>query len=129
MAQVKIYGLRSSLERHRQGLSEAIHQSLVESFGLPREKRFQRFFPLAPEDFLFPEDRTENYTILEVSVFEGRSPEAKKKLIRSLFSRISASTEIVPQDLEITIFETPKANWGIRGMPGDELALGYKVEV
>ena len=62
-------------------------------------------------------------------MFEGRSAEAKKKLIRSLFTLVSAKVGIAPQDLEITIFETPQANWGIRGLPGDELALGYKVEV
>jgi hypothetical protein len=32
-------------------------------------------------------------------------------------------------DVEITITETPKYNWGIRGMIGDELKLNYKVEV
>jgi hypothetical protein len=26
------------------------------------------------------------------------------------------------------ILESPKANWGIRGMIGDELQLSYKVE-
>jgi hypothetical protein len=36
---------------------------------------------------------------------------------------------ITPQDLEITIFETPKHNWGFRGLPGDEHTLNYKVEV
>jgi hypothetical protein len=33
------------------------------------------------------------------------------------------------QDLEITIFETPKHNWGFRGLPGDEHELNYKVDV
>jgi hypothetical protein len=46
-----------------------------------------------------------------------------------LFSVVSAKAGIVPQDLEITIFETPQANWGIRGKPGDELALSYKVDM
>jgi hypothetical protein len=32
-------------------------------------------------------------------------------------------------DVEITIFETPRENWGIRGLPGDELPLNYKVDV
>ncbi|MFZ5900336.1 hypothetical protein ACUM6F_03305 [Desulforudis sp. DRI-14] len=41
----------------------------------------------------------------------------------------SARVGIAPQDLEITIFETPQGNWGIRGKPGDELALNYKVQV
>lgn len=42
---------------------------------------------------------------------------------------IASSSEISVNDVEITIFETPKENWGIRGLPGDELALNYKVEV
>jgi hypothetical protein len=33
------------------------------------------------------------------------------------------------QDVEITIFETPKRNWGFRGLPGVEHALNYKIEV
>ncbi len=55
--------------------------------------------------------------------------DAKKRLIGLLFERISAKLGIAPQDIEITIFETPKHNWGVRGLPGDELELNYKVEV
>ncbi|GAB2487756.1 hypothetical protein GCM10027063_31660 [Promicromonospora xylanilytica] len=33
------------------------------------------------------------------------------------------------EDLEVVILESPKENWGIRGMSGDELALSYRVEV
>ena len=35
----------------------------------------------------------------------------------------------MPNDLEITITETPRANWVIRGVPADELLLTYAVEV
>ena len=129
MAQVKVYGLRTSLSTFKNELSEAIHESLMEAFGLPPEKRFQRFFLLNRDEFVFPADRSENYTIVEISVFEGRSAEAKKQLINTLFSRVEARTKLSPQDLEITIVETPRANWGIRGKPGDELTLDYKVDV
>lgn len=129
MAQVKIYGLRSSLAPRRAALSDAIHAALMEGFGLPEEKRFQRFIMLEREEFIFPADRSERYTILEIACFEGRSPEAKKRLINLLFTFAAERAGIGPQDLEITIFETPRGNWGIRGRPGDELALSYKVEV
>ena len=33
------------------------------------------------------------------------------------------------EDLEITISETPRHNWGIRGLPADELGLTYEVNV
>ncbi len=61
-------------------------------------------------------------------MFEGRTVETKKKLIHLLFSRLSVQVGIRPVDLEITITETPKHNWGIRGLAGDELNLNYKVE-
>jgi phenylpyruvate tautomerase PptA (4-oxalocrotonate tautomerase family) len=129
MAQVKIFGRREVLRAHRVALSQAIHESLVTAIGLPAEKRFQRFFGLDAEDMIAPEDRSEAYIIIEISMFEGRSVEAKKLLIRTLFAEIERQCGIVPQDVEITIFETPRGNWGIRGVPGDELGLAYTVEV
>ena len=62
-------------------------------------------------------------------MFEGRSVEAKKELIRGIYQNLESAAGITAQDIEITITETPKHNWGIRGKPGDELALNYKVEV
>lgn len=127
MAQVKIFALRKALES-REEISNAIHASVMEALAYPLEKRFHRFFPLELEDFVFSSDRTDRYTILEISMFEGRSVEAKKNLIRLLFANLE-SLGIAPNDLEITILETPKYNWGIRGVPGDELVLNYKVDV
>jgi phenylpyruvate tautomerase PptA (4-oxalocrotonate tautomerase family) len=62
-------------------------------------------------------------------MFEGRSAAARKRLITLLFAKIASEIGIDPQDVEITITETPRANWGIRGRPGDELGLEYRVEV
>jgi phenylpyruvate tautomerase PptA (4-oxalocrotonate tautomerase family) len=129
MAQIKIYGLKSHLRPIQQGLSDVLHGVLVECLKLPPDKRFQRFIVLEAEDFIYPPDRSEAYTIIEISMFEGRSVETKKALIYSIFERFEAELGISPQDVEITIFESPRHNWGIRGKAGDELALNYKVEV
>ena len=129
MPQIKIYGLQENIEPKRFALSHAIHAALMESIGTPINKRFQRFIILDTENFIYPSDRTTNYTIIEINMFEGRSVEAKKNLIRTLYQKIAETTEIKPQDLEITIFETPRCNWGIRGIPGDELKLNYQVDV
>lgn len=101
---------------------------MVGALGFPEDKKFHRFFPMSKEDFYFSEERTDAYTIIEVNMFEGRSVEAKKQFIKLLFQRIKTELNISPQDIEITIFETPRYNWGIRGFPGDELALNYKVD-
>lgn len=129
MAQVKIFGLRRSLEKERSAISQAIHSSVMEAFQYPAEKKFHRFIGLDEADFIYPADRSDRYTIIEISIFEGRSVEAKKLLIRLLYERINQLTGIDPQDIEVTIFETPRHAWGIRGTPGDEVGLNYKVEV
>ncbi len=129
MSQIKIYGLKENLDPIKAKLSDVIHSCVVDALDFPEDKRFHRFFPLDPSDFYYPSGRTTKYTIIEISMFEGRSVEAKKHLIRLLFERVHQQLNILPQDLEITITETPKHNWGFRGTPGDEIELNYKVEV
>ncbi len=102
---------------------------MMEALEFPSDKKFHRFFPMDKDDFFYASGRTEAYTVIEVSMFEGRTVEAKKQLLKLLFEHINSELSISPQDVEITIFETPKHNWGIRGLPGDELALNYKVNV
>lgn len=129
MSQVKIFGLRSSLGPIIPAVSDLIHSCVVDALQYPKDKRAHRFFQLDRSEFFYPPGRSEKYTILEFSMFEGRSVDAKKKLIRLLFERLEQQLGISPQDVEITIFETPKSNWGFRGLPGDEHNLDYKVEV
>jgi hypothetical protein len=128
MAQVKVYGRRDVLAANRARWSDLIQEALVATLGLPREKRFQRFLPLDPGDFIHPADRSPAYTLIEVSLFEGRSPESLKALLRKLMADAQAVFGLHPNDIEITLFETPRRCWGIRGRTGDELELGYKVE-
>lgn len=128
MAQVKIYARRDWIAAQRTALSELIHSCLVEALGLPPEKRFQRFLALDAEDFVYPADRSERYTVLEIHLFEGRAESVRKQLIRLLIERLGAGLDLAVNDIEITLVETPRCNWGIRGLPGDELALNYTVD-
>ena len=129
MGQIKIYGINDSLNPIKETLSNIIHSCMMDALEFPSDKKFHRFFPMDNEDFYFASERTESYIIIEVSMFEGRTIETKKQLLKLLFERINSQLNIHPQDVEITIFETPRHNWGIRGLPGDELALNYKVKV
>ena len=129
MSQIKIYGLRTHLAPLREKLSDTLHACVVEAFRYPENKRAHRFFYLDKEDFYYPEGRSEQYTILEIALFEGRSAETKKLLYQLIFERFEKELGITPNDIEITLTETPLVNWGIRGKPGDELVLDYKVVV
>jgi phenylpyruvate tautomerase PptA (4-oxalocrotonate tautomerase family) len=53
----------------------------------------------------------------------------KKHLIGSLYEHLAALLGISAQDVEIVMLESPRHNWGIRGLPGDEFALNYNLNV
>jgi len=128
MAQFKIYARRTQLAANRAAISDAIHACVTSVLGLPPEKRFHRFIAMEEGDFIHPADRSSRYTIIEVSLFSGRTVETKKAFIRALFLQLEKQAGLSPQDVEITLQEWPKENWGIRGQPADELALNYRVE-
>ena len=129
MSQVKIYGCKEKLNPIKQRMSDVIHSCVVDALAFPQDKRAHRFFPLEREDFFWPDGRTEAYTIIEISMIEGRSVEAKKRLVRLLFERLRDELELSHTDIEVSIAESPAHNWGFRGMHGDEIKLNYKIEV
>ena len=85
MAQIKVFGLKDELESIRGELSATIHTCVVDALGFPPEKKFHRFFPLERENFLHPSERLDRYTIIEISMFEGRSSDSKSTPIQLLY--------------------------------------------
>ncbi len=126
---IRIYGIKERLNPRKEKLSDAINQSMVEALKFPKNKRAHRFFPMDKSDYYYPEGRSDNYTVIEICMMEGRSEEARKLLIRTLFSKIETDVEIAPVDVEIMISELPGCNFGFRGITGDEAVLNYKVKV
>ena len=126
---IRIYGIREKLDPIKAKLSDVINQCMVDALSFPANKRAQRFIPMEKEDYYYPEGRSDAYTVIEISMMQGRSVEAKKNLIRLLFERIESELGVLPVDVEITISESPASNWGFRGLTGDEARLDYKVNV
>ena len=129
MAQVKIYGLKKSLNEIKCKLSETIHKTIVQELSFPKEKRYHRFIAFDEEDMLFPDTQSEHYTIIDIMMMQGRSEERRKNLIKALFVNIEKELDIAKTDIEICIIESPACNWGFGGMCGDEIKLNYKVNV
>lgn len=128
MAQVKIYGLKSSLNPIRAKLSETIHRCVVKTLKIPADKRFHRFILLDKADFYYPVNRTDSYIIIELMLIAGRNTETKKKLIKLLFQELSEGLGISTTDIEVCILEMPATNWGFRGTTGDEASLPYSID-
>lgn len=111
----------------RTAIPDGIHAAATAAgaLRLPASRRFHRCWRDA-EDSCYPDDRC---LIVEVSAIAGRYVAAKQAVLRGIVANLGEACGIAPQNIGITIAETPRENGSIRGMPGDELALPYTVEV
>jgi len=124
-----IYGIKEYLNPIKSQLSSTIHESMQNILGIPEDKRAHRFIALDKDNFYYPGGRSDNYTVIEINMMEGREENTKKALIKDLFKNIEEKHNISPVDIEITIHEQPAHCWGFRGITGDEAKLNYKINV
>jgi len=124
-----VYGIKENLNPIKGKLSDVIHGCMQSVLGMPEDKRAHRFIPMSKEDFYYPDDRSDGYTMIEINMMQGREKETQKALIKSLFEHIEKEIGISPVDIEIIIKEQPPHCWGFRGITGDEAKLNYKINV
>ncbi|MFD6133970.1 tautomerase family protein [Isoptericola sp. NPDC056618] len=127
MVQVKIYGNRRVWGQRRAEVSDALHAALVGAWRIPEDKRFHRFLLLDDGDLVAP--RSDDYLMIEIVAFTGRTREAKRELIRRVYDDVAPALGVAADDVELVVIESPAESWGIRGRSGDELSLSYKVDV
>jgi phenylpyruvate tautomerase PptA (4-oxalocrotonate tautomerase family) len=110
-------------------LMEAVYQAQREALSVPEGDRQIRYIEHRPEHFAVGPGKTENYTLVEITLFPGRSLEAKRRLFQSIVRRFG-ELGIAPSDVFIVLKEPPLDNWGIRGgVPASEVDIGYDLKV
>ena len=128
MPLVKVSLLKGRSIEEKKALLDAIHAALLDAFKIPENDRNQRIFEFEPENFDIPEEKTSNYTMIEIDVFPGRSLDAKRKLYQKIVQNLNE--QIQPNDILVVLKEPPLDNWGVRGgMPASEIDLGIKLDV
>lgn len=129
MVQVVVSALSDHLKGASHALAEVIDNCLIEALSYPSERRYYRFVPLEVWQLIYPSDRSERYTIVEIKLFAGRTEVAIRNLIHLLYERLPPKLGVRPLDLEFIIQEIPRHRWGLRGLVADEYDLGYSLSV
>jgi phenylpyruvate tautomerase PptA (4-oxalocrotonate tautomerase family) len=108
---------------------DTIQSALREALKIPEWDRTLRLVEHPPSHFAVPPGRGEKFTLVEVTMFSGRSMAAKRALYQAIVRNLAA-LDVPPLDIKITLIETPPENWGLRGgMPASEIDLGFKIDV
>ena len=116
-------------EEQAQQIIEAVYLAQREALKVPEDDRQIHYTEYRPEHFHAPPGKTANYTVVEISIFAGRSLEAKRNLYQAIVRNLGV-VGIEPFDILIVLHEIPLDNWGVRGgVPASEVNLGFKVDV
>ena len=108
---------------------DAVQSALREALKIPEGDRTLRLIEHPPSHFAVPPGRGEKFTLIEVTMFSGRSMSAKRTLYQAIVRHL-AVLGVQPLDIKVTLIETPPENWGLRGgMPASEIDLGFKIDV
>ncbi|MGH2729665.1 MAG: tautomerase family protein [Actinomycetota bacterium] len=103
--------------------------ALTEALKIPDDDRLQRLVECDAEDFEIPPDKSEKFTLVDITMFPGRSLSAKRHLYKEIVGNL-AKVGIPENDVFIVVHEPPIENWGIRGgSPASEVDLGFQVDV
>lgn len=112
-----------------QALMDAVYESFREALKVPEGDRQVRYVEHRPEHFAVPPGKTANATLIEITMFPGRSLAAKKALYAAIVRRYEA-LGIASSDVMIVLHEPPMENWGLRGgRPASELELGFDLNI
>jgi phenylpyruvate tautomerase PptA (4-oxalocrotonate tautomerase family) len=129
MPLVTITMIQGKTRGFKKSILDAVHDSLVAAFKIPDHDRNQRIVEIQSDSFEYPSGKTENFVTIELTVFPGRSLQAKKTLYQEIVSRLQR-LEIQGDDILIVLNEPPLENWGIRGgYPASEVDIGFKISV
>lgn len=109
-------------------LIAAVQDAIVEGIRIPVGDRDIRVLEYPAHSFAAPHGKGPRYAVVEMSMFTGRSLEAKRRLYAALASTFERFG-VPPADLKVLIHEVDRENWGLGGKAATDIELGFKVEV
>jgi phenylpyruvate tautomerase PptA (4-oxalocrotonate tautomerase family) len=125
---VHVHVARGRPAGERKALLDGVHAALVEAFRIPEHDRNQILHEHEPEHF--ESAKGPGFTLVELTVFPGRSDDAKRSLYAALVRNLERAPGIPPEKVLVVLHEPPLVNWGIRGgKAGSDVPLGFKLDV
>lgn len=117
MPLAKIHVLESRYDDARLAkVSQAVQAALMNTLRVPPEDFFQLIFEFPKGRFLHTPSfvgmhYSDDLIILELTFIAGRPKETRLALLKDVNTRVAAAAGISPDDLLITLYESPGENF------------------
>lgn len=115
MPLVRIEIIKGKDVAYKKALLEAVHVALVNAIQIEDWDRFQRLYEIDKELFERSESKTDKFTMIELTMFPGRTKEQKARIYEEIVKELYERLKIEATDVFIVINEPPNENWGLAG--------------
>jgi phenylpyruvate tautomerase PptA (4-oxalocrotonate tautomerase family) len=107
----------------------AVQSALMRAIKIPEWDRDATVDLFDAARRIVPTGASDRFTRVEITLFSGRSIEAKRDLYRTIVANLAAAG--VPElEIKIILLEVPMQDWGLRGgQAGSDIEIGFKVDV
>jgi hypothetical protein len=108
---------------------EAIEDGIVSALQTPKDDKILRLVEHAPENFSIPRWAGERFTHIEITMFKGRSIDAKRALYQAIVKNLEPFG-VPPNDTKIILIEVLPTEVGMRGgKAACDLDIGYEIAI
>lgn len=115
MPLVRIEILKGKDLVYKKALLDAVHTALIKAIQIEDEDRFQRLYEVEEDLFEKSGSKTDRFTLIEITMFQGRTKEQKARIYKEITRELHAKLGIPPTDVFIVIHDPPDENWGFAG--------------
>ena len=129
LARIEILEGRNADEQRK--LVDAVAAALSEALQTPAADPSVRLLVYPPARFSipYPDRHSDLFTLVDVTMFAGRSMETKRGLYQAIVDGLTA-LGVPRSDILIVLHEPPMHNWGVNGgVPASEVDVGFNVDI
>jgi phenylpyruvate tautomerase PptA (4-oxalocrotonate tautomerase family) len=122
MPLAKIHIRKGRRAEEKRAIADAVQASLIATFDIPEQDRFQLIQEYEDEHFIHPDafldlTYTRDLLMIELAFIEGRSDELKKALLADLNRRLVETADVRADDVFVSMYELAAANFSFgRGL-------------
>ncbi len=114
LVRIDVIGQRSAA--YKQALMGAVRRAIVEDLAAEDRRVIVRIAETRAEDVDLPACRTENMTVVDILLYDGRTPEMKAAMTASLRTALAVDPGIEPSEVAVFFHDATPSDLDV--LPG-----------
>lgn len=114
MPMVKIEILEGKTLEYKKSVLKGVQNAIKDAVAVDELNIVQRIYEISEGSYVKPANRSNNMTIIEITLYPGRPESTKKNLFDEIVKNLGETPGIEAEDIITVLLEPPMENWAFR---------------